>query len=137
MRSAQSSEERGVAEIGRNAESDEDHAKDNSGAEIEFDERADEVKAEEKDQGSRDRREKRAVLAKEGANCAGRGAERNKNDGKAGNECERRSKQAGARNLALAELLHADAGEHGDVAGNERQNTGRKKRNEPGEKSSC
>src|SRR5258708_8827106 len=82
MRSAQSSEERGVAEIGRNAESDEDHAKDNSPAQIEFDQPADETNAEEKDQGSSDRGEKRAILAKERANCAGRGAERNKNEGK-------------------------------------------------------
>src|SRR5256885_12060831 len=30
------------------------------------------------------------------------------------------------------ELLHADPGEHGDVPGNKRQNTGREKRDKPG-----
>ena len=37
--------------------------------------------------------------------------------------------------LALAELFHADSGKHGDVAGNERKNAGREKRDQPGEKS--
>src|SRR6266403_636096 len=80
--------------------------------------------------------EEGTVLAQEGPDGAGGRAERYKDNGKAGNERESGSEQTGAGNLALAELLHANAGQHGDVAGNERQHTGRKKRNEPGEKSS-
>ncbi len=76
-------------------------------------------------------------MAQEGADGAGRGAERNKYDGKTGDEGEGGSEQAGAGNLTLAKLLHANAGEHGNVAGNKRQNARRKKRNEPGEKSCC
>jgi len=46
MRSAQAGKERGMAKVGGDAESDENDTEDDSGAKIEFDERADEVKAE-------------------------------------------------------------------------------------------
>src|SRR5439155_1373099 len=78
----------------------------------------DEVESEEKDESPGHRGEKRAVPEKERADGAGGCAKRNKNNREAGDKRESRSKQAGAGNLALAELLHADRGEHGDVAGN-------------------
>jgi hypothetical protein len=136
MRSAESGEERGMAEERRYTQGDEDHAKDHADAEIELDERADEVEAEEENQGSGDGSEESAVLEKEGTDSAGRGAKRYEHDGKTGNEGERGREKAGTWHVALAELLHADAGEHGDVAGHERQDTRRKEGNQPGEKGS-
>ncbi len=95
------------------------------------------MKAKEKDQCAGDGGEEGAVLAKEGTDGASGGAEGDEDDGEAGNESERRKEETGAREFAFAELLHADAGKHGDIARNERQNAGRKKRNEPREKSCC
>ncbi len=48
MSSAESGKKRGVAKKRGHSEGDEEHADDNAGAKIELDERADEVKAEEK-----------------------------------------------------------------------------------------
>src|ERR1700730_1581162 len=69
------------------------------------------------------------------ANSAGGGAEGNEHNREAGHTSERRCEQAGAREFALAELLPADAGEHGNVTWEERKYTGRKKRNQACEKS--
>jgi hypothetical protein len=137
VRSAKTEEKRRVAEKGGDTESDEKDAEDYAGAEIELDERADEMKAEEKDECSGDGSEKGAVLAKKGTDGAGRCAERNEDNGKTGDKSESRSKEARARQLPSAELFHADAREHGNVAGNQRQNARREKRNQPGEKSPC
>ncbi len=109
VRSAQAREQRSVLEICGHAERNENDAKDDAHAEIEFDEGADEVKAEEKNQGSSDRSDQSAVLEKERADGAGGRPERNKNDGKSCNEGKSRCEQAGARNLALTQLLHPDA----------------------------
>ena len=116
---------------------DEDNAEDDASAEVQFDERADQMKAEEQDQGAGDGSEKRAVLAEEGTDGAGGGAKTDEDDGEAGDESESGREKAGSGDIALAELLHADAGKHGNVAGNERQHAGREKRDQPGEKSSC
>ena len=95
------------------------------------------METEKKDKRTRHGSEHIAVLFEENADGTCRCSKRDEHHGEAGDEGERGAQQTGTRNFALAELLHADAGEHGDVAGNERQNTGRKKRNQPGEKSSC
>src|SRR5258708_5756061 len=137
VRSTQTGKERSVLEISCDSEANKNDTKDDAGAEVELDERADQVKAKEKDQGACDGRKKGAVLSQKRADGAGGGSERNKDDGKAGDKGEGRREQAGGWDITLAELFHADAGEHGDVAGNERQNAGREKRNEPGQKGPC
>ena len=95
------------------------------------------MQTEKKDKRTGDGRECIAILFEENADGAGGCPKRDEHDGKAGDEGERGAQQAGTRDFALAELLHADAREHGDVARNKRQNAGGKKRNQPGEKSSC
>src|SRR5438552_12685222 len=137
MSSAQAGKEWRVVKIGRDSESYQDDAEEYASSQIQFDQHTDEVESEEKNESPGHRGEKRAVPKKERADGAGGCAKRNKNNREAGDKRESRSKQAGAGNLALAELLHADPGEHGDVPGNKRQNTGREKRDKPGEKSSC
>jgi len=137
VRSAETGKEGRATEKRRNPKSDQNDPEDDSRPEIEFHQRADEVKAKEKDQCAGDGGEEGAVLAKEGTDGASGGAEGDEDDGEAGNESERRKEETGAREFAFAELLHADAGKHGDIARNERQNAGRKKRNEPREKSCC
>src|SRR4029077_9774660 len=118
VRSAQTGKERSVLEISCDSEGNKNDAEHNAGAEIELDERADQVKAEEKDQGACDGRKKRAVLSQKRADGAGGSTKRNKDDGKAGDKGEGRREQAGGWDINLAELFHTDAGEHGDVAGN-------------------
>jgi len=125
--SAEPGEERGMAQQGSDPQCHEDYAEDDSHPEIEFDECTDEMKAEEKDQSSSDGSENSAVLEQERADRAGGSPERNKNDGKAGDKRESRREQTGGRDIALSQLLHADAGQHGNIAGNKRQNTGREK----------
>jgi hypothetical protein len=95
------------------------------------------MKTEKKDESTCDGRERIAILLEEDTDDAGGCSKRDKDEGKPGDKGERGAQQAGTRDFAFAELLHADAGEHGDIAGNERQNARRKKRNQSGEKSSC
>jgi len=134
---AESREQRCMVEEGRDTKCDEDDAEYDAGAKVYFDERADQVKTEEKDQGSCDGSEESAVLAEERADGAGGRAERNENDGKAGDERESRREKAGGGDITFAELLHADAGKHGDVAGDERENAGGEKGNQASEKGPC
>ena len=120
MSSAQAGKEWRVVKIGRDSESDKDDAEDYASSQIQFDQRTDEVESEEKDESPGHRGEKRPVPEKERADGAGGCAKGNKDNREAGDKRESRSEQARAGSLALAELLHADAGEHGDVAGNKR-----------------
>ncbi len=85
------------------------------------------MQTEKKDECTGDGRQSIAILFEENADGTGGCSKRNEDDGKAGDEGKRGPQQAGARDFALPELFHADAGEHGDVARNKRQNTGRKK----------
>src|SRR5260370_12637229 len=131
MRSAQTGKQGGVAEIRDDAESNQERAKDNASAQIELDERAQEMKSKEKDQGASNGSEQRTVLEKERADGAGRRAKRNKNDGKSSDKSEGRGEQARSGRLSFAEFLHADAPEHGNVAAHNGQHALRKKRNTP------
>src|SRR5207247_11215632 len=81
VRSAETGKEGRATEKRRDPKSDENDTEGDSGPEIEFHQRADEVKAEEKDQCAGDRGEEGAVLAKEGTNGAGCGAEGASADG--------------------------------------------------------
>jgi len=137
MSSAESGEERSVADERNYAKSDQEYTKDDANAKIQFDEGADEVKAEEENQGSGDGSEESAVLEKEGADSAGRRSEGNEHHRKAGDKGERRGEKAGGWYVPFAELLHADAGEHGDVARHQRQNARREEGNQPREEGPC
>ncbi len=75
-------------------------------------------------------------MAEKGSDGAGRGAERNEDDGEAGDECERGGEESGAGWLALTQLFHADAREHRDVAGDQGQNAGREEGDQAGEEGS-
>jgi len=121
-----------VAEEGNDSERDEHDTQDDADAEAELDEQAQEMKAEKNDQRASNGGQERAVLAKKGAHGAGGSAERDEDHGEAGDERERGGKEPGARGFAFAELLHADAGKHGDVARDERQNAGRQEGNNSG-----
>ena len=134
---AESGEERTMMSQGSNPKGDEDDAENNAGAGIQFDEQAKKMETKKKDERSGDGRERIAILFEENTYDAGGCSERDKDNGKAGDKGERGAQQAGARDFTLAELLHADTGEHGDVARNERQNARGQKRNQSGEKSSC
>src|SRR5882672_6799618 len=137
MSSAESGKKRGVAKKRDDSEGDEEQAKDDAHAKIEFDERADEMKTEEKNESAGDGSEERAILAEEGTDGAGGCAEGNEHDGKAGDKGERRREKAGGWHLSFPELLHADAGEHGDVAGHQWQNARREEGNQPREEGPC
>src|SRR5882724_3422878 len=133
----ESGEERAMMSQRSNPQGDEDDAENNACAGIELDEQAQKMKTEKKDEGTGDWGECVAILFKENADGAGGCSKRDEHNGKARDESERGAQQAGARDFAFAELLHADAGEHGDIAGYQRQNARREKGNQPGEKSSC
>src|SRR5882672_2643794 len=137
VKGAESCEERAMMSQRSNPQGDEDNAENNACAGIELDEQAKKMKTEKKDERTGDRSERIAILLQEDADGAGGRSKRDKDDGKAGDKGERGAQQAGARDFALAELLHANAGEHGDIAGYQRQNARREKGNQPGEKSSC
>src|SRR5579859_1247567 len=94
------------------------------------------MQAEEKNQGTGDRSEEGAIPLEKCADGAGGGPEGDEDHGETGDEGERRGEKSGAGLLALAELLDSDAGEHGDVAGNEREHAGREKRNQASQESS-
>src|SRR5690242_2877862 len=77
------------------------------------------------------KRSKQAAIAhKKLSDGAGRSAEGDEHDGKADHESERRGEQAAPRSFTLAQLLYANAREHGNVTRHQRQNTGRKKGDE-------
>src|SRR5580704_14143359 len=82
------------------------------------------------------RREEAAVSHQKLPNRAGRSAEGDEHDGKADYEGQRGSEQAATGRFSLAQLLHSDAGEHGDIAGHQRQDTRGKKRNQSRQKRS-
>src|SRR6266576_394059 len=92
-------------------------SKDHSDAQFELDERADEVQAKEKNQCAGNGSQEIAVLFQERADSARGSAECYEYHGKSRNKGHRRGKESRTWNLALAQLLHADAGEHRDVAG--------------------
>ena len=77
------------------------------------------MKSEENNERTGDGRKQRAILAQESADGAGGCAEADEHHGKSEDEGEGGREEAGFRLLTLAELLDTDAGEHGDVAGNE------------------
>jgi hypothetical protein len=118
----EASEKRSVTQKRENPDQYKDDTEDDAVAKTQFNENAQKVKAKDDDEGPGDGREKRAILQEEVADSTGGSAEGDENDGEASDESECGRKEPGARNFAFAELLHADAGEHGDVAGHERQN---------------
>ncbi len=85
------------------------------------------MQAEKQNQRTSNGREQRAVLPKKSADGARRSAKRNEHDGKTNYKGERGSEKPAARLLALAQLLHTDAGEHRDIARYERKYAGREK----------
>src|SRR6202000_362539 len=101
-----------------------------------LDEQSQQMQTEQKNERARDRSQRRAVLAEESADGAGRGAKCDEDRGKSDDKGERRGEQSRARRLTLAQLLHADARQHRDVSGHQRQNARRQERNQPREKSS-
>src|SRR5580692_1157276 len=68
---------------------------------------------------------------------AGGSPKGNEHHRKAKHECQRRSEKPGPWLLPLAQLLHADAGKHRDVARNQWKNARREKRNQSCEKGRC
>ena len=92
------------------------------------------MEAEEQDQRPGDGRKQILVLLQETAHGAGGCPEADKNDREADNEGKCGSEDSAFGLLALAELLDADPGKHGDVAGNEREDAGREKREQPCDK---
>jgi len=89
------------------------------------------MQAKENDQSTGDRREKIAIPNQERAYGASGGAKGDKDDGKSGDEGQRRSKQTTAGGLAFFELLDANAREHRDVAGHQGEDARGKERNDP------
>ena len=65
------------------------------------------------------------MLLEECADGARRSTEGDEDNGKTDDEGKRLGKQAAARWLTLAQLLHADTGEHGDVARDKWEYAGR------------
>jgi len=135
MYRAEAGEKCVVAEQSGETEKDENSTENEARAKVEFYQGSEKMKAEENNQRAGDGREERAILSKESADSASGSAERNKDERKTRDEGKRGSKKAAARWLALAQLLHADAGEHGNVAGDQRKNARREERNESGEES--
>jgi hypothetical protein len=74
-------------------------------------------------------------LLQEAAHRACRSSKTDEHHGKADNEGQRGFEQAPFRLLTLAKLLDADPGKHRDVAGDQRKNARRKKRNDACHKS--
>ena len=120
--------EKACTEAERDSSSDERDTDEQSCAHGNFREQAGEVQAEEDDQRAGDGRERGAIAQEEGADGAGGCAEGNEDDGKSGDECEGRGEQAGAGRFAFFQLLDADAGEHGNVAGHQRKDAWGEKR---------
>src|SRR4029077_8176963 len=137
MEQAQAEEEWPVMDKGSDAQNYKQRAQNHSGAEGELHQGADKVQTEKQDKGSRNGRHSRPILLKKCPDSTCCGAERNEHDGETDDKGERGSEQTSPRLLTLAQLLHADAGEHRDVSGNEREYAGRQKRNQPGDKRGC
>src|ERR1700676_2220722 len=117
--------EKGAAPQERNyAERRKHYANDQARANGELYEQTHKVQSEEQNERAGNRSQKRAVLAKKRAHGTGRGPERDKHDGEADHERQRRSEKARAGRLPLTQLLHTDAGKHRNVARHERENTG-------------
>src|SRR5580704_256301 len=111
-------------------------SENDANADGQFYENAEQMQPEEQNQRAGNRRERRAMLAQESADGAGRRAERDEDRGESENESERRRKQSRPRRLTLAQLLHADSGKHRNVSGHQRQHARRQKRNQSREKRS-
>src|SRR5580698_280828 len=118
------------------AQKREHNSENDSHADGQFYKNAEQVQAEEQDQSTGDRRERRAMLPEESADGAGRRTERDEHSRESENESERGGEQTRAWRLTLAQLLHADAGKHRDVSGHQRQHARRQKRNQSREKRS-
>ena len=95
-----------------------------------FREPADEVQSEKNDQRAGDRCQQASIADEKSSDGAGGGAERNKDDRKSEDKRERRCEQSAARRVAFLQLLDADAGQHGDITGHQRQHAWREKRYE-------
>src|ERR1700687_3150707 len=133
MNVSETKNERAAAEERDDAKKHEHAAENEAGANGELDENTEKVQAEENNQRAGDGGQQGTILAKKRSDGAGRGAKGNEDDGEAGNESERGSEESGAGLLALAKLLHADAGKHGGIARNERKNAGREERDQAGQ----
>ena len=134
MHRAEMKEKRIAPDERNNSEYHQERAENNSDLECQLDEHAQQMQAEQNNQRAGDRRERRAVFAQERTDGAGRCAKRNENRGKSNDKRKRRRKKSAARLLPLPQLLHADAGQHRDIAGHERQHARRKKRNQSSKK---
>ena len=132
MYGGETEKERPVKQQGEDSKDDQNRAKDDSDAHGELCENTQKMQAEQNDERAGDGSELGAMLAQEGADGAGGSSEGDKDYGEADDEGECGGEEASARLLAGAELFHADAGQHRDVARDERKDAGRKKRNEPG-----
>jgi hypothetical protein len=64
------------------------------------------------------------------------GSQGDENDGEAADECESGGQELRTGGFAVAKLVHADAGEHGDVTGDEGKHARGEKGDEPSEKGS-
>src|ERR1700722_2482210 len=94
------------------------------------------MQAKHQDQRSSHGREGGPVAQQERADGAGGGSESDEDHRKADDEGQRGPDQAAAGGLAFFELFDADAGQHGNIAGNQREYAGREKRDQPRNKSS-
>ena len=91
------------------------------------------MKAEEKNHSAGKRGEEALVADQEFADGAGGSSEGDEDHGETQDKSERRAEQAAARLLALTKLVHANAAQHGDVSGDERQDTRGEKGDESGD----
>src|SRR5579859_2208520 len=113
MNCAESGEERSAAEKRDDPQYRKQRSENEAGADRKFDQYAEQMQSEKKNEGAGDWSEQRPVLAKKRADGARGRAERDEHHGKSENKGERRSEETGARRLSLTQLLHANAGEHG------------------------
>src|SRR5579863_1949586 len=134
MNGAESGEQRSAVHERDHAQKREHNSQNDSDSDRQLDEDPKQVQAKKKNERAGDGRERCTVLAKKSADRTRRGAERDEDRRKSENESERRSEQSRARGLPLAQLLHANAREHRDVSGHERQDARRQKGNQPREK---
>src|SRR5438067_2103370 len=137
VNSSETKEKRIAPDQRRNSQYHQPRAENNPDLERQLDEHAQQMQAEQNNQRAGDRRERCAVFTQERTDGAGRRAEGNEHGGKSEDERKGRRKKSAARLLALPELLHADAGQHRDIAGHKRQHARRKKRNQSRKKGGC
>src|SRR6516164_7221071 len=93
------------------------------------------MQAEQDNQGPCNGCQRVAVLLQERANGAGGSSEGDKHCGESAYERQCRRKKAAPRLLSLAQLFDANPAEHGNVAGHQRQDAGREKRDQAGKES--